>query len=399
MSTDPDEIARITGLGFGGTDGYVIPCNPDTMNACFHYGIMGSTSKALSTMTREIRANTKLFLFNYVGKQLYGPFVPASAPRSVPRNARKAADMVHLQANRYPSQLDFAEGSGVGTKTLSLLAANPHKIELATNVLDEEQFAWVMENLVDVARDPFETADEWAEKEVEEAQGKAEKKKRPRYNEDALLHGTLDGDTGNGGIGLTSEKWRDWGEAWAPHEGRGHEAADLNKLMGMYKRWAWDMHKGLNFNDFLTRTDKLMGSRAVQDYMVEQREHLTMGRGLQRGGNAANAAADGDGGEARRRVPRGLAPAAADGLERGGDEGSAASSSGGGGGSTAAAGGEAATVVESAEQRKAREAAEEAAMEEAMAEQAAAAEAAMAMEAKAAQREQDLEDEFDEVEW
>ncbi|POM76194.1 Hypothetical protein PHPALM_6598 [Phytophthora palmivora] len=52
----------------------------------------------------------------------------------------------------------------------------------------------------------------------------------------------------------------------------GREAQALASLMKMYKQWAFDLYPGLNFEDFIERTESLGKGHQVQGLMTELRE-------------------------------------------------------------------------------------------------------------------------------
>lgn len=52
----------------------------------------------------------------------------------------------------------------------------------------------------------------------------------------------------------------------------GREASALSSLMTMYKQWAYDLYPGLNFEDFVDRTETLAKGHQVQSLMAEMRE-------------------------------------------------------------------------------------------------------------------------------
>ncbi|CEG43375.1 timeless-interacting protein isoform x3 [Plasmopara halstedii] len=52
----------------------------------------------------------------------------------------------------------------------------------------------------------------------------------------------------------------------------GREAQALASLVKMYKQWAFDLYPGLNFEDFVERTETLGKGRQVQALMMELRE-------------------------------------------------------------------------------------------------------------------------------
>ncbi|KAG3106308.1 hypothetical protein PI124_g15499 [Phytophthora idaei] len=52
----------------------------------------------------------------------------------------------------------------------------------------------------------------------------------------------------------------------------GREAQALASLIKMYKQWAFDLYPGLNFEDFVERTETLGKGHQVQGLMTELRE-------------------------------------------------------------------------------------------------------------------------------
>uniref|UniRef100_M4BUG3 Chromosome segregation in meiosis protein 3 domain-containing protein n=1 Tax=Hyaloperonospora arabidopsidis (strain Emoy2) TaxID=559515 RepID=M4BUG3_HYAAE len=52
----------------------------------------------------------------------------------------------------------------------------------------------------------------------------------------------------------------------------GREAPALASLIKMYKQWAYDLYPGLNFEDFVDRTETLAKGHQVQGLMAEMRE-------------------------------------------------------------------------------------------------------------------------------
>ncbi|KAK1946880.1 TIMELESS-interacting protein [Phytophthora citrophthora] len=52
----------------------------------------------------------------------------------------------------------------------------------------------------------------------------------------------------------------------------GREAQALASLIKMYKQWAFDLYPGLNFEDFVDRTESLAKGHQVQGLMMELRE-------------------------------------------------------------------------------------------------------------------------------
>lgn len=52
----------------------------------------------------------------------------------------------------------------------------------------------------------------------------------------------------------------------------GREAQALASLIRMYKQWAYDLYPGLNFEDFVERTEMLSKGHQVQGLMTELRE-------------------------------------------------------------------------------------------------------------------------------
>ena len=256
--SDPEDIHDSTGLSPGGVPAFVFLCKPDTQPHCLANRKFGMIKKHYREMVRRIGADTRLFLLNMFDSQLYGPFAPASRPFVNSSNNSKAF-------RGLPAQINFAELSENSTKTIGLKTDNPHRIDKSTMLLDESQFAWVMEHLRDCARDPFKAAEEALEAEGMEdgADDGTKKKKRPRFDENVLL----------GPEGLP--KLRKFSDMWKPR-GAGHEVEDLRKLMGMYQRWGYDMHKGLSFPDLLQRVDRLMARRSVHHYVTEERERVRL---------------------------------------------------------------------------------------------------------------------------
>ncbi|KAI9919127.1 hypothetical protein PsorP6_012261 [Peronosclerospora sorghi] len=53
----------------------------------------------------------------------------------------------------------------------------------------------------------------------------------------------------------------------------GRETQALASLIKMYKQWAFELHPGLNFEDFVDRTLRLGKGHQVQALMAELREH------------------------------------------------------------------------------------------------------------------------------
>ncbi|KAL3657216.1 hypothetical protein V7S43_017876 [Phytophthora oleae] len=52
----------------------------------------------------------------------------------------------------------------------------------------------------------------------------------------------------------------------------GREAQALASLVKMYKQWAFDLYPGLNFEDFVDRTESLGKGHQVQGLMMDLRE-------------------------------------------------------------------------------------------------------------------------------
>ncbi|DAZ95409.1 TPA: hypothetical protein N0F65_006299 [Lagenidium giganteum] len=63
----------------------------------------------------------------------------------------------------------------------------------------------------------------------------------------------------------------------------GQEAKALNNLMRMYKQWAYDLYPGLNFDDFIDRTEFLGKTHGVQGLLTDLRAKETR-RANRRGG-------------------------------------------------------------------------------------------------------------------
>ncbi|CAI5704088.1 hypothetical protein KXD40_007562 [Peronospora effusa] len=58
----------------------------------------------------------------------------------------------------------------------------------------------------------------------------------------------------------------------------GREAQALASLINMYKQWAFDLYPGLNFEDFIDRTEMLGKGHQVQGLMTELREEERLKR-------------------------------------------------------------------------------------------------------------------------
>ena len=54
--------------------------------------------------------------------------------------------------------------------------------------------------------------------------------------------------------------------------GKGHEAADLNKIMGMYKKWHMDFAPKYQFDYFTDRMAKMSSDKGVKTLMSKLRD-------------------------------------------------------------------------------------------------------------------------------
>ena len=54
--------------------------------------------------------------------------------------------------------------------------------------------------------------------------------------------------------------------------GKGHEASDLNKIMGMYKKWHMDFAPKYHFDYFTDRMTKMSSDKAVKTHMSKLRD-------------------------------------------------------------------------------------------------------------------------------
>lgn len=102
--------------------------------------------------------------------------------------------------------------------------------------------------------------EEGKEGEVElELKKKARKKPRP-FNEDVLTNGD--------GLVRIYEEF----PVSVKFRGRGKEAEDLKRLLGMYKEWAFQLYPNLALPDILARCDTLGGKGKVRNHMEQLRD-------------------------------------------------------------------------------------------------------------------------------
>jgi len=54
--------------------------------------------------------------------------------------------------------------------------------------------------------------------------------------------------------------------------GKGHEAGDLNKIMGMYKKWHMDFAPKYQFDYFTDRMTKMSSDKSVKIHLSKLRD-------------------------------------------------------------------------------------------------------------------------------